>query len=195
MINSFSHWLIEERDLLIRNPTRGTSVEARQQLAPRQLDADQRRILQELVERADDLRGAAIFALRYWAGCRVSDVSWLKMENTHISPKIGWLHIGYKGDKMRDIDLLNEARRPLYDYIRQGGRDRESPFVFTSQRSERLTEDGIHHWILTLRQQASQKDWKHIKDITLHDLRHDFAHRAREAGWTLEELAFYLEGV
>ncbi|NJM93666.1 MAG: site-specific integrase [Cytophagales bacterium] len=31
-----------------------------------------------------------------------------------------------------------------------------------------------------------------IHDITFHDLRHDFAHRARESGWTLEELAFYL---
>jgi integrase len=31
-----------------------------------------------------------------------------------------------------------------------------------------------------------------IKDITFHDLRHDFAHRCREAGWTLEEIAYYL---
>jgi integrase len=25
-----------------------------------------------------------------------------------------------------------------------------------------------------------------------HDLRHDFAHRARQVGWTLEEIAYYL---
>ena len=29
-------------------------------------------------------------------------------------------------------------------------------------------------------------------DIAFHDLRHDFAHRALDAGWTLEELAYYL---
>ncbi|GHO71871.1 hypothetical protein KSC_107630 [Ktedonobacter sp. SOSP1-52] len=31
-----------------------------------------------------------------------------------------------------------------------------------------------------------------ICDLSFHDLRHDFAHRAREAGWTLEEVAYYL---
>ena len=28
--------------------------------------------------------------------------------------------------------------------------------------------------------------------MTFHDLRHDFAHRARAAGWSLEEVAYYL---
>ena len=91
--------------------------------------------MRNLVEKADDLRGAALFALGYWAGCRVSDVAHLLMEHTHIGPKIGWLHVGHKGEKFRDIDLLNEARRPLYDYIQHGGREKESPYVFTSQRS------------------------------------------------------------
>ena len=31
-----------------------------------------------------------------------------------------------------------------------------------------------------------------VASLSFHDLRHDFAHRAREAGWTLEELASYL---
>jgi integrase len=31
-----------------------------------------------------------------------------------------------------------------------------------------------------------------IADLSFHDLRHDFAHRARDAGWTLEEIAYYL---
>jgi site-specific recombinase XerD len=29
-------------------------------------------------------------------------------------------------------------------------------------------------------------------ELAFHDLRHDFAHRAREAGWSLEESAYYL---
>ena len=39
---------------------------------------------------------------------------------------------------------------------------------------------------------ASQAEWPIIHDITFHDLRHDFAHRARAAGWLLEEIAVYL---
>ncbi len=188
----FARWLIEEKGLLRRNPARGVEVPAQAVLAPRQLSPDQRYVLRSLVERADDPRGAALFALGYWAGCRVSDAAWLRVEHSHVGPKAGWLHVGYKGAKARDIDLPNEARGPLYAYLLHGGRDPESPFVFTSQREERLSEAGIHYWFRALKAQATRDQWELIDSITFHDLRHDFAHRARDAGWTLEEVAYYL---
>jgi site-specific recombinase XerD len=188
----FARWLIEEKELLQRNPARGVEIPAQAVLAPRRLDDDQRYVLRELIERAADPRGAALFALGYWAGCRVSDVSWLRLEHTYFSPKTGWLHIGYKGGKARDIDLLNDARKPLSTYIQHGGRAPESPYVFTSQREERLSEAGIHHWFRTLKAQATKDQWALIATVTFHDLRHDFAHRARDAGWNLEEVAYYL---
>lgn len=162
-----------------------------QVLAPRQLSEDQRYILRSLVEQAQDRRGTALFTLGYWAGCRVSDVSWLEMAHTHVGPKIGWLHVGHKGGKWRDIDLVNEARKPLYEYLQASG-DPERAYVFPSQRSTRLTEEGIHHWFRTLKARATKGQWEYIADLTFHDLRHDFAHRAREAGWSLEEVAYYL---
>ena len=39
---------------------------------------------------------------------------------------------------------------------------------------------------------ALQDKWAMIQDLTFHDLRHDFAYRAREAGWSLEEVTHYL---
>src|SRR6266571_158604 len=114
VIKHFCQWLIDEKELLKRNPTTGIEIKAQQQLAPRMLSPDQRFVLRNLVEKAGDLRGKALFALGYFAGCRVSDVAHLLMEHTHVGPKIGWLHVGHKGEKFRDIDLLNEARRPLY---------------------------------------------------------------------------------
>ena len=60
-----------------------------QTLAPRQLSGDQRFILRSLVEQAGNRRGAVLFALGYWAGCWVSDVSWLEMAHTHVGPKVG----------------------------------------------------------------------------------------------------------
>jgi site-specific recombinase XerC len=89
----------EEKELLRRNPARGVEIPAQAILASRGLDAEQRYVLRELVEQANDPRGAALFALGYWAGCRVSDVSWLLLEHTHVSPKQGWLHVGHKGGK------------------------------------------------------------------------------------------------
>lgn len=192
VIKHFCQWLIDEKEALKRNPTSGIEIKVQQILAPRMLSPDQRFVLRNLVEKADDLRGKALFALGYWAGCRVSDAAHLLMEHTHVGPKIGWLHVGHKGEKFRDIDLLNEARRPLFDYIQHGGRHSGSPYAFTSQRSAHLTEDGIHHWFRTLKRQANKEEWELVADLSFHDLRHDFAHRAREAGWSLEEVAYYL---
>lgn len=190
-ISSFARWLVEEKGMLQRNPARDVDLPPQQALAPRQLSEDQRYILRSLVEQEGDRRGATLFTLGYWAGCRVSDVSWLQMAHTHVGPKIGWLHVGYKGGKWRDIDLINEARKPLYEYLRASG-DGDRIYVFTSQRSERLTEEGIHYWFRTLKSRATKGQWELIHDLTFHDLRHDFAHRAREAGWSLEEVAYYL---
>jgi site-specific recombinase XerD len=154
------------------------------------------------VEREADLRGKAAFALGYFAGCRVSDVSWLLLDQAHVSRKAGWITVGHKGGKERTIDLVNEARSPLYDYLHQGERKR-SAYVFTSQRAKaavspeeidgwRWTEDGIHQWWQQLKARARLSEARFINDIDFHDLRHDFAHRARAAGWSLEEVAYYL---
>lgn len=192
VLSNFCQWLIDEQGVLKRNPARSLELPAQQALAPRMLSEKQRLILRSLVEQAEDLRGEALFALGYWAGCRVSDVAHLLLEHTHVGPKIGWLHIGYKGGKFRDIDLLNQARRPLFEYLQHGGRDSESLYLFTSQRNQQLTEAGIHHWFRALKQRAPSDQWEKIADLSFHDLRHDFAHRTRDAGWTLEEIAYYL---
>jgi len=149
----------------------GTLVDDKDHRAKSRLSPDQRYVLRSLVERADDPRGAALFALGYWAGCRVSDAAWLRVEHSHVGPKVGWVHVGHKGGKARDIDLLNEVRRPLHTYLHHGGRDPESPYVFTSQREERLSEGGIHHWFRTLKARATKDQWEIIDRVTFHDLR------------------------
>src|SRR5213595_3814644 len=96
---------------------------------PRMLSPQQRVILHNLVKQ-DDLRGQALFALGYWAGCRVVDLTHLLMEHTHASGRSGWLHLGEQSSKVRDIDLVNEARGPLYAYLQKRAHDEPSPYVF-----------------------------------------------------------------
>ena len=67
------------------------------------------------------------------------------------------VHVGYKGGKMRDIDLVNTVRRPLYTYLQQADRDQDSPYVFCSQRAARFTEAGIHHWFRSLKARANKE--------------------------------------
>ena len=50
----------------------------------------------------------------------------------------------------------------------------------------------MHAWWRSIKERASRRQWEEIADITFHDLRHDFAQRARQAGWSLEEIAYYL---
>ncbi|GCE30318.1 hypothetical protein KDA_58340 [Dictyobacter alpinus] len=190
-ISNFANFLIEEKGLLQRNPTRGIDLPSIQHSASQQLSPDQRTILRSLVEHKGDYRGRALFALGYWAGCRVSDISWLQMSHTHVGPKVGWLRVGYKESRERDIDLLNGARQPLYEYLKNSSNPQRT-YVFTSQRSERLTEEGIHYWFRTLKSLANKSQREMIQDLTFNDLRHDFAYRAREAGWSLEEVRDYL---
>jgi site-specific recombinase XerC len=83
--------------VLRRNPTRGIELPILPPHAPRPLSGEQRSILRSLVEQEGDRRGAALFALGYWAGCRVSEVSWLQMVHTHVGPQEGWLHVVIRG--------------------------------------------------------------------------------------------------
>ena len=191
VISQFCQWLIEDKASLRQNPTRGIVIEPSPPRAPRVLTPMQRSVLLNLMKQ-EDRRGKALFALSYWAGCRVTDIVDLHLADTHVGPRSGWLHLEGEGAKARDIDLTNEARRVLYDYLQHRERDEGSPFVFVSQRGPRLTDAGLHHWFRALKQRAAPDDGRLLADISFHDLRHDFAHRALEAGWSLEELAYYL---
>src|SRR6266550_8752204 len=193
-ISNFAHFLIKEKELLQRNPTRGIDLPPLPLAAPRLFSDEQRSILHALVKQAGDPRGAALFALGYWAGCRVSEVSWLEMAHTHVGPQVGWLQVGQDGKKWRDIDLLNEAREALYAYLQATG-DTARTYVFTSQRSGRLTEEGIYYWFRALKAQGTRDQREVISDLTFNNLRHDFGQRAREAGWSPEEVAYYLGDV
>src|SRR6266699_5531018 len=143
-ISKFAQFLIEEKGLIQRNPTRGIELPPVPPPTPRPLSKEQRVILRSLGKQEGDRRGAALFALGYWAGCRVSDVSWLQMTHTHVSSEKWWLLVGCKERKGREINLLNKTREALYDYL-QATDDPARTYVFTSQRSERLTEEAIHY--------------------------------------------------
>ncbi|HJT58496.1 MAG TPA: tyrosine-type recombinase/integrase [Ktedonobacteraceae bacterium] len=191
VLSQFCQWIVEEKGNMPRNPVRGIIIATPQPKAPRVLTPVQRSVLLKLVEQTDR-RDQALFALGYFAGCRVTDVVELRLADTHVGPRSGWLHVGGEGIKARDIDLSNQARRYLYTYLQHREHDEGSPFAFVSQRSVRLTDAGLQHWFRALKRQAAPDEERLIADITFHDLRHDFAHRALEAGWALEELAYYL---
>jgi site-specific recombinase XerD len=206
IVRGFALWLVEQGELRA-DPTRGIAIPEQPRIIRGELTKEQRFILKHLVERSaqkGDLRSAALFALGYWAGCRVSEVSHLLVGHTEVGPQTGKLRIGHRESECRDILLIEAARAPLHAYLQNGKRASESAYVFTSQRKKlrvtegeldgwRFTEDGIHQWFQSLKTAATMGEFTYIQDITFYDLRHDFACRARQEGNLSEsELAIYL---
>ncbi len=204
-LKRFCRWAIDE-GLLRRNPATAIQRPTVVALAPTELTPDQRYVLKTLVERADSPRLRAIFALGYWAGLRISEVAALQVDHCVLNQRAGAITIvGSKGGKTRTIDLHNQARRALYQYLdlpstHTEAREPDSPYVFTSQRAawlrqqrqpDHLTVRGISHLWAQLKARATHDEWQLIAPITFHDLRHDWAHRARAASWSLEEIAVY----
>jgi integrase/recombinase XerC len=206
ILKLFCRWATDE-GLLKRNPAsriKNPNIEA----ASHELTADQRRILKRLVENHDSPRLEAIFALGYWAGLRSSEVASLRVKLCNLNQRAGVITLlETKGGKARTLDLHNKARQALYSYLYEtsrthpDGRDEESLYVFTSQRAvwlrdrdkaDHLSVRGLEHLWSHVKAQASVSEWDQVHTIRFHDLRHDFAHRARAAGWSLEEIAIYL---
>ena len=207
-IRRFCRWTIGE-GYMSRNPASQVVRPTVVNTAPRELAPEQRYVLKNRVEAEQSQRQSAIFTLGYWAGLRISEVAQLQLEHCHLNQRSGQITIvDSKGGKTRMIDLHNQSRRALYnylfdeqDYTRRDARDPDSAYVFTSQRAawlrqqgrpDHLTVRGIGHIWTTLKQRARQDEYELVHDITFHDLRHDFAHRARATGWALEEIAVYL---
>lgn len=205
-LTRLTRWAVAEGHLR-RNPALAIERPTVVALAPTELSPDQRYVLKSLVERADSLRLAAMFALGYWAGLRISEVAGLRIDHCVITGRAGVITIvEAKGGKTRTLDLHAAARRALWRYltlpaIHTEAREPDSAFVFTSHRAawlrqhnqpDHVTTRGLSHQWAALKQQATHVEWERIHAVTFHDLRHDFAHRARAAGWSLEDLAVYL---
>lgn len=165
-LRRFCQWAMDEGHLR-RNPARSMERPTVVALAPMELSPDQRFVLKQLVERHATRRVAAIFALGYWAGLRISEVAALRMDQCHINQRAGTITLlDAKGGKTRTLDLHNMARRALSDYlspedVHERARDQESVYVFTSQRAawlrqqgrpDHLSERGIEHLWMYIKQ-------------------------------------------
>ena len=98
---------------------------------------------------------------------------------------------GLQGGQVARYRSDDDVSKPLSDYL-QATRDSERVYVFPSQRSERLTEEGIHYWFRTLKAQATWNNGNifttsHFTtcDMTLPTGREQLVR-------SLEEVAYYL---
>lgn len=139
-LRRFCQWAVDEGHLR-RNPARAMERPTVVAVAPTELSEKQRFVLKTMVEQHATPRFAAIFALGYWAGLRISEIAALRVDQCSINQRAGSITLlDAKGGKTRTLDLHNMARRALLDYLSPAvphdvARDPESVYVFTSQRA------------------------------------------------------------
>ena len=91
-------------------------------------------------------------------------------------------------EDLQDIDRQRELVRQKLPATVQRIPFEDSGAVWRSvdRRNHRIGFDTLCGFV------RGAAEWQLIARVTFHDLRHDFAHRARAAGWSLEEVAYYL---
>jgi site-specific recombinase XerD len=175
-LRRFCQWAMDE-GYLRSNPARAIERPMVVAVAPTELSEKQRFVLKQLVERHGSRRFAAIFALGYWAGLRISEIATLRMDQCQVNQRAGSITLmDAKGGKTRTLDLHNLARRALYDYFfpeypSADALDQESIYVFTSQRAAwlrqrgqpgHLSERGIEHLWVQVKRRGTSEEWQLI---------------------------------
>jgi hypothetical protein len=87
-LRRFCQWAMDE-GYLRRNPARAMERPTVVAVAPTELSEKQRFVLKQLVEQHATRRFAAIFALGYWAGLRISEIATLRIDQCQVNQRAG----------------------------------------------------------------------------------------------------------
>ncbi len=117
------------------------------------------RYIKEVLAKAN-LEEKLLISMLYGLGLRISELSLLKLADI----KEGWVQIHGKGNKVRELPLLNELQRLIEIYVKE-----KSPKTYLFEKGNAPMNSAQLRYILTkLFKEAGLK-------VTPHQLRHSFA--------------------
>jgi integrase/recombinase XerC len=106
------------------------------------------------------LRERTVIVLLYTLGLRISELSALRLDDI----REGWVRVRGKGDKEREVPLIETARKLLDAYLRE-----VQPGVFVFEKDgDRLSENSLRYLIKRVFKQVGMH-------VTPHQLRHSYA--------------------
>jgi len=187
---SFYKYLISE-DKIIHNPISNISFPKKWKVLPKYLTIAQ---VTELLNSPDikkilGKRDKAILELLYATGLRISELSYLKLENLYLNEN--FIRVLGKGNKERVIPFGGKAEKYLIVYLKNSRnillKNKSSDFIFLNRNGERISRQGL--WKII--KQYGEKIGRY-SIITPHILRHSFATHLLEKGADLRSIQMML---
>ena len=167
-VRSFVKFMREQKEIEIK--LIGNSVIKVPKTLPKPLDEN---IIDEILKSAN-LKESLIVTLLYGLGLRISELSSLKIAN--ISKE--WVSVVGKGDKMREVPLLEPIYKQIEAYIKQ-----ESPKEFLLEKDGKAMKSSQIRYLFTKLFKKSG-----IK-ATPHQLRHSFATHLLQHGARISDVS------
>lgn len=152
------------------NPTDGMSPPKKARRLPRTLSAEQTALLMKPTDADSELRDAALLAVMYGCGLRVSEAVGLDVSD--VDMQSAELRVLGKGGKERIAPMAEGVLRLLATYLdtRLANPDVQVQALFLNRRGGRLTTRSVQR-MLKQRALATGAD----SSVTPHRLRHSFA--------------------
>jgi integrase/recombinase XerD len=189
-LRGFYRFLVQEK-LLALDPAKLLDIPKTTLKLPDVLSVEEVRCLLNAPNAStpQGIRDAAMLEVLYAAGLRVSELTSLKLQDTHLDA--GFVRVLGKGSKERIVPIGQYAREKVLFFLEHARnrllKNRTSPYLFVARAGRPMTRQGF--WKL-LRAYASKAGL--LKKVTPHSLRHSFASHLLEGGADLRAVQMML---
>jgi integrase/recombinase XerD len=189
-LRGFYRFLVQEK-LLALDPAKLLDIPKTTLKLPDVLSVEEVRCLLNAPDTRtpQGIRDAAMLEVLYAAGLRVSELTSLKLQDTHLDA--GFVRVFGKGSKERIVPIGQYAREKVLFFLEHARsrllKNRTSPYLFVARAGRPMTRQGF--WKL-LRAYASKAGL--LKKVTPHSLRHSFASHLLEGGADLRAVQMML---
>jgi site-specific recombinase XerD len=130
-------------------------------------------------------RDHAILSLLLDTGIRASELCGLKLDQIEYDRTQSYLHVYGKGRKEREVAFGSRTKKALAMWVnryRMKPTTRDPGYVFTNDRNDPLTPDGLDQMLYRLRDRAGGPEAFPGVRVSAHTFRHTFAVRSLERG-------------
>ncbi|KFM93087.1 tyrosine-type recombinase/integrase [Paenibacillus macerans] len=182
-LNAIFNFFVEQK-FIPDNPVERVQKPPTARRTPKWLSRNEQNAFLREVRKGGSKRDYAIVVLMLRAGLRVHELCNLLKTEVTMSQRAGSAYIRGKGYKDREVPLNAEVRSALESYL--ADRIDDSPYVFGSRRSKKLSVRGVQHMV------EKYRDRTKIGHLSCHSLRHTFGHDLVMAKNDLQKVAMLM---